>query len=67
MNDIFPVLPAFSSDGVLPPGDYVLTLEQIMASPLVRGPVQASEAYPHWDAGWRAKLVENLAIMTRQL
>lgn len=67
MDDSSPVLPAFSPDGVLPPGDYVLTLEQMMASPLVQGPVEAGMAYPHWDAAWRGKLVENLGVMVRQL
>lgn len=61
-----PILPAFTDDGLLPPGDYLLTLEELAESPLVHGPKDKAP-YPHWDAEWRAKLVENLSILVRQL
>ena len=49
-------LPAgFSSDGLLAPGDYELTLEELRSSWLVCGPSQ--EGYAHWDREWRARLV----------
>jgi len=59
-------LPAFTDDGLLPPGDYVLTLEELAESMLVRGP-NAPARYPHWDIAWRARLVKNLAVMVGQL
>lgn len=61
-----PTLPPFTEDGLLPPGDYELTLEQLTESLLVVGPNDLS-AHPHWDAPWRARLVENLSVMVRQL
>jgi hypothetical protein len=33
---------------------------------LVRGPADAA-AYPNWDAGWRGSLVDNLAVLVKQL
>lgn len=57
------LLPAFTEEGVLPPGDYPLTLEDLAASLLVGSPASPSE----WDAAWRAELVENLGILVRQL
>ena len=57
------LLPAFTEEGVLPPGDYPLTLEDLTASSLVGSPASPSE----WDAAWRAELVGNLGILVRQL
>jgi len=57
-------LPDFTDGGLLPPGDYPLALEELRESFLVSGP---SSGYPTWDAGWRLRLVENLAILARQL
>ena len=57
-------LPDFNADGMLPPGDYELTLEELRASRLVVGP---GERAPHWDAAWRGELVDNLAVLVRQL
>lgn len=56
-------LPAFNQDGVLPPADYELTLEELRRSMLVTGPPNAT----NWDRDWRMKLVENLAILVEQL
>ena len=58
------MLPDFDEHGLLPPGDYELTLEQLRASVLVVGPGAGA---PHWDARWRARLVDNLEVMVRQL
>lgn len=60
------MVPAFTGEGLLPPGDYVLTLDELRQSPLVVGPVSRSE-HGAWDAGWRAKLVDNLAILAGEL
>lgn len=58
-------LPQFTSDGLLPPGDYELSLAELGASALVRGPEEGSD--PDWDAGWRRMLVQNLAVLAQQL
>jgi hypothetical protein len=58
------VLPPFDPDGLLPAGDYDLTFEELRGSRLVTGTGVASE---RWDATWRASLVANLEIVTREL
>lgn len=57
-------LPTFDADGLLPPGDYSLTFGELRRSRLVVGSPGGSG---NWDAVWRATLVSNLEIMTRQL
>lgn len=59
-------LPGFTPDGVLPPGDYAMTLDQLQESILVLGPGPPSE-HPVWDAAWRHQLVTNLGVMVAQL
>jgi len=59
-------IPAFQADGLLPPGDYELSLDELRRSFLVVGPGRPG-AYPNWDAAWRATLVTNLETLTRQL
>ena len=59
-------LPDFTADGLLPAGDYVLTLDELRESVLVVGPGDVS-AYPSWDESWRRRLVDNLAILVAQL
>jgi len=58
------VLPAFTADGVLPVGDYQLTLDELGRSFLVTGAGVASNT---WDSSWRARLVGNLGILVAQL
>src|SRR5829696_1674161 len=57
-------LPGFNEDGLLPTGDYELTLEELQGSMLTEGP---GEGYSNWDREWRLELVENLSIMVGQL
>lgn len=57
-------LPAFTPDGLLPPGDYDMTIEEVRQSPIVVGP---GITRPNWDAPWRALLVDNLQILVSQL
>ena len=59
-------LPAFIEDGVLPPGDFELSISELKKSMLVRGPENRPENH-HWDNPWKMKLIENLEIMVRQL
>ena len=59
-------IPEFMDDGLLPPGDYEVRLDELRRSVLVVGPADKS-AYPNWDAPWRRKLVDNLEVLIRQL
>jgi hypothetical protein len=58
------LLPSFTSGGVLPPGDYDLTLAELAASSLVDRPDVDAAA---WDSVWRAQLVRNLGVLVGQL
>ncbi|MBI5365007.1 MAG: hypothetical protein HZA53_17650 [Planctomycetes bacterium] len=57
-------LPGFTECGVLPQGDFALTLTALHRSMLVESP---GAAHPNWDGAWRATLVDNLGILARQL
>ena len=59
-------LPAFTEEGVLPVGDYELTLDELRESALVLGPDGAVRS-GHWDSDCRRKLVDNLSVLVRQL
>ncbi len=59
-------LPPFTADGLLPPGEYLLSLDELRQSPLVLGP-DDPRLCPAWDARWREALVANLAVLVRQL
>ena len=59
-------IPDFTGDGLLPPGDYEVTLDELRSSALVVGPADPG-AYPGWDALWRRRLVDNLEILIEQL
>lgn len=57
-------LPPFNEQGVLQPGDYPLTLEQLRLSHLVTGEGNLSKT---WDREWRAWLVQSLDYLVHQL
>lgn len=59
-------LPAFTDQGLLPPGEYPLTLTQLRESMLVLGPGEPKD-HCQWAAGWRLELVENLSVLVGQL
>lgn len=61
-----PELPQFTIEGLLPPGEFVLALQELEQSILVDGP-DDRDAHPGWDGAWRRKLVENLGILVGQL
>ncbi|HEX5445280.1 MAG TPA: hypothetical protein VFW87_15735, partial [Pirellulales bacterium] len=56
-------VPEFNADGVLPPADYRLTIAELAASRLIRGPALNA----NWDGAWRGRLVENLGLLCEQL
>ncbi len=56
-------VPPFTPEGLLPVGDYRLTLAELRASALVTGAGLPST----WDGGWRARLVDNLELLVDQL
>lgn len=58
------MLPDFTEDGLLPPGDYPLSIEQLRNSFLVTGKGLNSKT---WDVDWRSSLVNNLEKMAKQL
>lgn len=60
------MLPRFTADGLLPPGDYPLTLDQLDGSLLVLGAGPPRD-HPVWDAAWRHTLVTNLRVMVGHL
>lgn len=55
------IIPPFTDDGVLPPGDYEVTFEELRVSPLVVNDL------PDWDTSWRLYLVEQAEKLVRQL
>jgi hypothetical protein len=59
-------VPHFDADGLLPAGDYELSLDELRASSLVLSPQDVS-VRPNWDAAWRRRLVDNLAVLVGQL
>jgi hypothetical protein len=54
----------FTDDGVLPAGDYKMTLGQLRKSLLVVGPGISA---PSWDSQWRGHLVNSLEVLVNQL
>jgi hypothetical protein len=59
-------IPPFEPDGLLPPGDYEVSFDELRKSPLVLGPRDPKKS-PSWDSRWRDELVRNLETLTRQL
>ena len=59
------MLPEFDLNGLLPAGDYQLTLAELRDSMLVHG--RKNPPSPTWDSEWRKKLVDNLEVMAKQL
>ena len=59
-------IPTFQPNGLLPPGDYEVSFDELRQSVLVSGPLESAEQSA-WDSEWRKRLVENLEVLTRQL
>lgn len=62
-----PALPRFTQNGVLPEGEYPLTIDELAASMLVVGAVRRDDDEATWDSQWRAELVRRLRVMVEQL
>lgn len=60
------VIPDFDADGLLPPGDYEVSFDELRASALVLGPGKGA-GYESWDSHWRSHLVDNLQVLSQQL
>jgi len=61
-------IPEFRPNGLLPPGDYELSLDELRASVLVNGPdATANAGSSGWDSAWRGLLVDNLQVLCKQL
>src|ERR1700722_11757755 len=60
------LIPPFETDGLLPPGDYEVSFDELRRSILVLGPDRAREQ-SFWDTPWRLHLVNNLEILAKQL
>ena len=58
------MIPDFQPNGMLPPGDYEVSLEELRTSVLVLGPDHRSST---WDSAWRGLLVDNLEVLCKQL
>lgn len=56
-------IPDFTNDGLLPVGDYEVSIEELRKSILVAG----STNLQTWDRDWRNELVNNLEILVGQL
>ncbi len=55
---------SFNEYGLLHPRDYLLSLEELSSSLLVKGPTKKTQT---WDSVWRLQLVDNLRILVKQL
>jgi len=60
------VIPSFQPNGLLPPGDYEVSFDELRESVLTDGPRGLSEQ-SSWDSNWRRRLVNNLEILSKQL
>ena len=60
------VIPLFEHDGILPSGDYEVSVDELRHSVLAFRPNAANES-SSWDTAWRLRLTDNLEILTRQL
>ena len=54
----------FDERGLLPPGEYEVTFEELRRSLLVRGP---RTAVPHWNDEWRWYLTQRAEVLVEQL
>lgn len=58
-------IPEFDHRGLLPPGDYEATFDELKGSVLVHGPEQ--NPVEGWDSAWRLHLVKRSEVLVGQL
>ena len=58
-------IPSFNEQGLLPPGEYEVTFEELRSSILVDGPEELAAS--EWHADWRRHLTHQAEVLTRQL
>jgi hypothetical protein len=61
------LIPTFDHRGLLPPGDYAVTFDQLRESVLVTGIDPNINLSEHWDSAWRRTLVDQCEVMVNQL
>jgi len=59
------MIPSFQPNGLLPPGDYEVSFEELRQSVLADGPPATSDH--SWDRRWRMRLIDNLENLSHQL
>ena len=57
------LIPDFTDEGLLPPGDYEVTFEELRKSILVTGPESDSPWGEEWDTEWREHLTRQAETM----
>lgn len=60
-------VPDFTDEGLLPPGDFVVTFAELRSSILVVGPGEDSPWHDGWDAAWREHLTRQAEVLCEQL
>ena len=60
-------VPSFTAEGLLPPGDYEVTFDELRDSVLVAGPPNGSPLREGWDAPWREHLTRQAETLCGQL
>ena len=61
------LIPDFTDEGLLPPGDYEVTFEELRKSILVTGPESDSPWGEEWDTEWREHLTRQAETMCSYL
>jgi hypothetical protein len=60
------MLPSFTSEGLLPAGDYRLTIDELRKSHLITGEF-SEHGVDIWDREWRLRLLDNASLLVHQL
>lgn len=61
------LVPSFTEEGLIPPGDYEVTFGELWESILVVGPEPESPWGDEWDGDWREHLTRQAETMCSHL